>query len=711
MNNMVLIYGQFVGVTMSENGGREPGTNETGDDNEGKRDVIPAQFWRDWLQENHEADLRDLEKRLPDETHISLSVSTLKESCGEDICHDISHHHEIFENGEGAIASIRKVVAELVESPVDEQEIKIRWQDIPNRRLVGQYDAEDTERLISIEGQIDLVSGVEPVVSVGCFQCIRCGTINSVPQVMASDDFQKPTECVGCERQGPFRLDKQKSKFVDRQVIRLQTPPECVQNGIENLHVSVTGALAGEHTGDLGKSAVISGYLTTKDTDDWERPFLLQADAVELIDEVNVDIENYAEEIKEFESMYDPVPKIVDERMLPDMYAPEGSKLRMLKLAVLLQACSPPRLDGKKRGDIHIFACGDPSTGKTAVAELADKIVPRSEMVSTRVTGVGLTAAGVHDELTGWTIKSGGIVRANNGILIIDELDKINNSHIDDLHYPMEAQRVSAAVADQSVTLPAETSVLATANPKYSRFDKYEPIGEQLDLPSSLLSRFDLIIVLTDKVEEARDKKLAEAVTEGYQAAIDSERGDIDEASTHTDVGFLRAWIALAQNYMPELPEESAEQLRNFFRQLRKKGEDEDSPIPVTVRKLEGLNRLAIASARARHSDVVEDIDVRRAIQLVRSALQDVGIDPETGEFDADIVETGTSKSQRDRVKSIKSIIEDLCEEYDNGAPYDEIIERGSDFGLDKEKVEDEIARLSNKGKIYEPCDQHFRLC
>ncbi len=696
-------------VTMTQNNGERPGADGHSDPHEEKRAGIPAKVWQEWLQESHQAELRDLEERLPDETFIPLSVSSLRESCGPDVCYDVIHHPNKFECGTEVIASIKMVVAELVEATVDEQEIRIRWHDIPDRRLVGQYDARDTERLISIEGQIDLASGVEPVVSVASFRCGRCGTVNSISQAMTSDDLQEPSECVGCERQGPFRLDKQKSEFVDRQVIRIQTPPECVQNGIENLHVSVTGELAGEHTGDLGESAVVSGYLTTKDTGNWERPYLLQGNDVELIDEINVDIEQYAEEIDELESRQDPVPEIVDERMLPEMYAPESSKLRMLQLAVLLQACSPPRLDGTKRGDIHVIACGDPSTGKSAVAELADEIVPRSEMVSTRVTGVGLTAAGVHDELTGWTIKSGGIVRANNGMLIIDELDKIKNSYIDDLHSPMEAQRVSAAVADQSVTLPAETSVLATANPKFGRFDEYEPIGEQIEFPTSLLSRFDLIIILTDQVDKTRDEKLAEAVTEGYQTAIDKERGDSNGVNAENNVEFLRAWIASAQDYMPKLSEESAAQLRDFFTNLRQKGEDEDSPVPVTVRQLEGLNRLAIASARARHSEVVTEIDVNRAIELVRLALQDVGIDPETGEFDVDIVETGSSKSQRDRAKSIKSIIDDLCDEYENGAPCDEIIERASDVGFEETKIEDEIVKLRNRGEIYEPCDQCFR--
>lgn len=695
---------------MSQNSGKELGMDGDSNADKEKRTGIPAEVWREWLQESHQAELRDLEDRLPDETFIPLSVSSLRDSCGEDICHDVIHHPDKLECGTAAITGIKKVVAELVEPTVNEQKIRIRWHDVPDRRLVGQYDAEETERLISVEGQIDLASGVKPVVSVASFKCGRCGTINAVSQVMTSDDLREPTECVGCERQGPFRLDKQKSEFVDRQVIRIQTPPECVQDGIENLHVSVTGELAGEHTGDLGESVVISGYLTTKDTGNWERPFLLRANDVELIDEVNVDVEQYAEKIEEVESIHDPVPEIVDKWMLPEMYAPESSKLRMLQLAVLLQACSPPRLDGTKRGDIHIFACGDPSTGKTAVAELANEIVPRSEMVSTRVTGVGLTAAGVHDELTGWTIKSGGIVRANGGTLIIDELDKINESYVDDLHFPMESQRVSAAVADQSVTLPAETSVLATANPKYSRFDEYEPIGEQIDMPTSLLSRFDLIITLIDEVDETRDKELAASVTEGYQAAIDSERGNSGDANVEDNVGLLRAWIASAQDYIPELPEASATQLQDFFTKLRERGVDEDSPVPVTVRQLEGLNRLALASARARHSEVVTDIDVKRAIELVRLALQDVGIDPETGKFDADIVETGNSKSQRDRAKCIKSVIIELCQGHSDGAAYDDIINQVSNVGFDEEKIEDELVKLIEKGEIYEPCDQHYRV-
>lgn len=658
-----------------------------------------------WLQEAHSDEVTAFADRLPEETWIQLSAATLKDVCGDELHHDLLYETETIEDGDSSmgIHGIKTVLTELTDASLQPQDITIRWTDISDQRLVGQYRASETERLVAVEGQIDQATGVDPVVSTAVFECQRCGMNTAVPQDETSDDLVGPHECSGCERQGPFRLDKSKSEFVNYQQLRLQTPPEHAQDGVENLTVSVTGALAGEYTGDIGQKAVVNGYLTTKDTGDWQRPFLLKARSIDLVDETGVDIEKHREEIERVEKLKDPISEIVESKMLPDMYAPDGSELQVLKLAVLLQACSPPRLNEAERGDIHVFACGDPSTGKTAVSKLASKIVPRSEFVSTRVTGVGLTAAAVNDELTGWTIKSGAIVRANNGLLVIDELDKIDEDHINKLHHPMESQRVSVAVADQSVTFPAETSVLATANPKYGRFDPYEPIAEQIELPPSLLPRFDLILTMTDHIDEQHDTELAAAITDGFQSAIEKERDSQNQVGDTENVEFLRAWIAEAQTYVPELPDEAKEELEKFFVDLRQHGEDADSPIPVTARQLEGLIRLAIASARARHAEIVTDIDVDLAIALVTRSLRDVGIDPESGEFDADIIETGSSKSQRERMKKLKSVIEELNDEYADGAPYDEVVEEMVAAGVEREKAEEAIGKQLEKGIVYNP--------
>lgn len=665
---------------------------------------------RHWLEEAHITEITAFSDRSPDESWVQLSAATLKNVCGTELHYDLLHQPQAIEDGDSSqeIHGIKTILTEVADVSIQPEDVTIRWTDIDEQRLIGNYEASETERLLAVEGQIEQATGVDPVVSTAAFICQRCGTRIAIQQDDTSDDLVEPNECTGCERQGPFKLDKNTSEFVNHQKLRLQTPPEHARDGVETLTVTVTGALAGEHTGDIGRKAVVNGYLTTENTGDWQRPFLLQARSINLVDDTGVEIEAHREEIEKFEALDNPVQQIADSKMLPGMYAPNGSELQVLKLAVLLQACSPPRLNGEIRGDIHVFACGDPSTGKTAVAELAAEIVPRSEFVSTRVTGVGLTAAAVNDELAGWTIKAGAITRANDGLLVIDELDKIDDSHIQDLHTPMTSQKVTTAIADQSVTYPSETSVLATANPKYDRYDQYEPIAEQLDLPSTLLSRFDLILTTVDQVNEERDQNVATAVTDRFQSAIEREF-DSQTPDSETNIGFLRAWVSEARTYEPRLPDKAKHKLGAFYTNTRQLVEDSDSPIPVAVRQLEAGIRLAIASARARHSDVVTEIDVDLATTLIERSLRDVGLDPESGEFDVDLVETGRPKSQRQRLKLLQSVIDELSEQHTDGAPHEEVVEKMVSAGVEQEKAEKAITKQLQKGNIYQPSTDTLR--
>ena len=149
--------------------------------------------------------------------------------------------------------------------------------------------------------------------------------------------------------------------------------------------------------------------------------------------------------------------------------------------------------------------------------------------------------------------------------------------------------------------------------------------------------------------------------------------------------------------------------IRDFYVDLRSKGADDDAPVPVTARKLEALVRLSEASARVRLSDTVEQEDAERVIGIVRSCLQDIGVDPETGQFDADVVETGTSKTQRDRIKNIKQLISEIEDEFEEGAPIEEVLDRADEIGMDASKAEQEIEKLRRKGEVYEPRQNHLR--
>ncbi|ELZ23431.1 MCM family protein [Haloterrigena salina JCM 13891] len=356
-------------------------------------------------------------------------------------------------------------------------------------------------------------------------------------------------------------------------------------------------------------------------------------------------------------------------------------------------------------------------------------IAPRSVYTSGKgSSSAGLTAAAVRDDFGDgqqWTLEAGALVLADQGIAAVDELDKMRSEDRSAMHEALEQQKISVSKAGINATLKSRCSLLGAANPKYGRFDQYEPIGEQIDLEPALISRFDLIFTVTDQPDEEKDKNLAEhIITTNYAGELTTQREEMnapdvtaeeidemtDQVDPEIDAELLRKYIAYAkQNCHPRMTDEAQETIRDFYVDLRSRGTDEDAAVPVTARKLEALVRLAEASARVRLSDTVEQHDAERSVEIVRSCLQDIGVDPETGEFDADIVEAGTSKSQRDRIKNLKQLISDIEEEYDDGAPVDIVMERAEEVGMDQSKAEHEIEKLKQKGEVYEPSTDTLR--
>ncbi|APX97369.1 LAGLIDADG family homing endonuclease [Natronorubrum daqingense] len=356
-------------------------------------------------------------------------------------------------------------------------------------------------------------------------------------------------------------------------------------------------------------------------------------------------------------------------------------------------------------------------------------IAPRAVYTSGKgSSSAGLTAAAVRDDFGDgqqWTLEAGALVLADQGIAAVDELDKMRSEDRSAMHEALEQQKISVSKAGINATLKSRCSLLGAANPKYGRFDHYEPISEQIDLEPALISRFDLIFTVTDQPDEEKDRNLAEhIITTNYAGELTTQREQMtsmdvsseeieemtEQVDPEIDSELLRKYIAYSkQNCHPRMTEAAREAIRDFYVDLRSQGTDEDAAVPVTARKLEALVRLSEASARVRLSDTVEETDATRVIEIVRSCLQDIGVDPETGEFDADIVEAGTSKSQRDRIKNLKQLISDIEEEYDDGAPVDIVLERAEEVGMDHSKAEHEIEKLKQKGEVYEPSTNTLR--
>jgi replicative DNA helicase Mcm len=293
------------------------------------------------------------------------------------------------------------------------------------------------------------------------------------------------------------------------------------------------------------------------------------------------------------------------------------------------------------------------------------------------------------------------------------------------MHEGLEQQEISISKAGINATLKSRCSLLGAANPKYGRFDQYEPIGEQIDLEPALVSRFDLIFTVTDQPDPEKDADLADhIINTNYAGELHTQRTNTtnsnftqeqvdnvtEDVAPEIEPELLRKYIAYAKRTCyPTMTDEAKQAIRDFYVDLRAKGADEDAPVPVTARKLEAIVRLSEASARVRLSDTVELEDAERVIEIVRSCLQDIGVDPETGQFDADVVETGRSKTQRDRVKNIRQLINDIEGEYEQGAPVEEVLERAEDVGMDRSKAEHEIEKLRRQGEVYEPSSGHLR--
>jgi len=356
-------------------------------------------------------------------------------------------------------------------------------------------------------------------------------------------------------------------------------------------------------------------------------------------------------------------------------------------------------------------------------------IAPRSVYTSGKgSSSAGLTAAAVRDDFGDgqqWTLEAGALVLADLGIAAVDELDKMNPDDRSAMHQALEQQEISINKAGINATLKSRCSLLGAANPKYGRFDQFEPIGEQIDLEPALISRFDLIFTVTDKPDEEEDRNLASHIIQtNYAGELHTHRTEnpasdytqeevenvTEEVAPTIEPELLRKYVAYAKtNCFPTMTEEAKAEIEDFYVDLRVQGTDEDAAVPVTARKLEAMVRLAEASARIRLSDSVEQEDAERATSIARYCMEQIGVDPETGEFDADVVETGTSKSQRDRIQNIKGIIDDIEDEYDEGAPIDVVIERAEEVGIDESKAEHEIEKLKQRGEVYEPRTDHLR--
>lgn len=618
---------------------------------------------------------------------------------------------------------------------IDLEGARIRVTNIQNHdsESVASVRADMVGELTALRGRIKKVSQVKMYPREALFVCQRCGAEMSIPQ--GGDEFQEPYQCESCERQGPFKFDKRRSDWEDAQLMRIAQPVEETTGGQgATMDVILRGDVAegvpsdGNDGYKAGELATITGVVDVKEPDGGSGQIptgdaMLTGQTVTKEDDDFDSITITAEDKERIQEILDGTYHDDYDEALPALtstVAPNHHGDETIKLALLLQLVGGneiQRADGSfKRGDFHVLLLGDPGKGKSRLLERIESIAPRSAYASGKgARAAGLTAAAVPSDFgdAKWDLEAGALVMASGGVACIDEIDKMNEEARSSMHDALATQKVHINKAGINADLPTKAACLAAGNPKYGRFDPYEPMGDQIDLEPALMSRFDLMFLLSDQPDEDEDRELAEAMVSGHREELASQTQAAEEDPGPIPDDLFTKYIAYArQNLEPEIrSDEVAKKIVEFWVTLRSEGYDEDAPVPVTPRKLMALVRLSEASAKARLSETVDMQDVDRVAKVIMKVMNDVGIDPESGEYDADIINTGTSKTQRDRIKSLKALIEEMEPEFEKGVPKDELWLRAEEEeGIKQDKAEHELSKLMAKGEAYEPHADTVRL-
>eukprot|EP00762_Andalucia_godoyi_P007574 ANDGO_00816.mRNA.1 DNA replication licensing factor MCM7 len=556
--------------------------------------------------------------------------------------------------------------------------------------------AQHIGHLVSIAGIVTRVSDVRPEMKVATYVCESCST--EVYQEVTARSFKPLIQCPlpncanhrrlagstnpaaaygqqegmdGGNSGGRLVLQTRGSRMDRFQEIRIQERPQDVPVGhiprtmVIHAHGELTRqCLPGDmiHVSGVFLPVPRTGFRAMKagllaDT-------FVEAMSIEPQKRSYDQYELTEDDIRIIESLAQRhgVYSILSRSIAPEIHGHED-----VKRALLLLLCgAPPRStpDGMRiRGDLHMCLMGDPGVAKSQLLRFVSQTAPRGVYTTGKgSSGVGLTAAVVRDPITGdVALEGGALVLADMGICCIDEFDKMDDHDRSAIHEVMEQQSVSIAKAGMQATLNARASVLAAANPLYGRYDRRRTPAQNIALPAALLSRFDVLFVLTDDANPERDSRLARHVTYVHQNLTVPPDDDLEEVTNESGTSLqylspqqLRAYIAHARKYSPVVPKELVDYFVSSYVDMRRveHASGEDAHSYTTARTLLSVLRLSQAMARLRFAEEVEQSDVEEAIRLMQASKSALVNDDEHGRRTG-----GRNNAQADPISAIYAII------------------------------------------------------
>jgi len=605
---------------------------------------------------------------------------------------------------EAALSILREIHPDYEQEVRDK--IRVRIGNYTVSKGLRDINADLIDKLVSVSGMVVRSSEVKPLAKKVTYKCTNCGA--PTESMLKGLVMKKPTKCSACGEK-ELEMDPENSIFVDFQMVRLQELPEDLPAGQlpHYMEVTVIGDLVdqcrpgdrvmltgivrieAEQLAPQVKTSLfrlrmegnnieyLGGRAGSKDTRSVERV------AISTEDE---------RQIRTIASKPDAYEKLVAS-FAPHIYGQEVIKESILLLIV--GSVTKKLGDGSaRRGDINVLLVGDPGTAKSEMLKFAAKIAPRGLYTSGRgSTAAGLTAAVLRDKSGIMMLEAGAVVLGDQGLVCIDEFDKIKPEDRSALHEVMEQQTCSVAKGGIVATLNARTSILSAANPMYGKYDPYKNITENVNLPVPLLTRFDLIFIVRDIPEKDRDNLIASHILEIHR--------DIEHAAKPViEIDLFSKYLTFAKRGEPALTTEAIDIIRSYYMDMRKV--DSEGMITVTPRQLEGLVRLATARARLLLKENVDADDANRAIYLVDQMLKTAGVDVNTGKMDVGVL-YGKPQSEVSKQKLFMEVFNGL-----SGTDNSEVEEKNLVAELAKtgrfseEEARVQINRFSREGRIYE---------